>query len=124
MVEEGARKMIQYTKRENMVTEKGLRCDNCEKLLAVKMFNADNSTWTTEKCDEDIESYFHVCTHHYEWGNDSCESGETFELCSRECLRAFLDKYVDATERKSEDERFEDAPSMRMEIDRCEISDF
>lgn len=42
-------------------------------------------------CNKDIidlgnELYFTVHTYHHRWGNDSIESSEHFDLCSRECL--------------------------------------
>ena len=35
--------------------------------------------------------YFDITTGHYEWGNDSCESIESFQACCSECLKRFID---------------------------------
>ena len=54
------------------------------------------------KCDvcgkrhnnEHGKKYWSVTTQHHDWGNDSCESIETFDVCSKECLHELLDEYV------------------------------
>ena len=39
-------------------------------------------------------NYFKVTTHHYDWGNDSVDSLERFDLCGPGCVMAFTEKYV------------------------------
>lgn len=49
-------------------------------------------------CGKEIEpnkSYWELTTHHNDWGNDSIESYEHFDVCSSECLRKKFDEYVE-----------------------------
>lgn len=39
--------------------------------------------------------YWHLSTGHNDWGNDSCESVESLDLCSKECCIKALEKYLD-----------------------------
>ena len=55
--------------------EIGCKCDICEKPI------------------ERGSHFFHVLTGHNDWGNDSCESREWFDICSQECLRAMYKKF-------------------------------
>lgn len=56
----------------------GYRCDSCAQ-------EADKPTnWVT------------VSHHHSEWGNDSCESHETFDLCSPKCYLEQLRSSVES----------------------------
>jgi len=47
-------------------------------------------------CDGIIENngYWELTTGHHDWGNDSCESIEHFDICSKACLRKKFDEYV------------------------------
>lgn len=40
------------------------------------------------------EPYWELTTHHHDWGNDSCESYEYFDICSEVCLREKFDEYM------------------------------
>jgi len=55
----------------------GFRCDVCRK-----------------EHKDMAKKYWKVTTQHHDWGNDSCESIETFDVCSKECLHKLLDEYV------------------------------
>lgn len=45
-------------------------------------------------CGKEITGpYWHVATGHYDWGNDSCESVESLDVCSVECLNKLFDDY-------------------------------
>lgn len=50
-----------------------------------------------KKCDvcgkEFTGNYWELCTHHDDWGNDSCESYEYFDLCSEDCVKQKLERY-------------------------------
>lgn len=52
------------------------------------------------KCDvchkEILGKYWQLTTHHNGWGNDSIDSYEYFDLCSRECINKKLDEYIKA----------------------------
>lgn len=52
----------------------GIRCDRC----------GDNI--------KESEVYYNVVTHHNDWGNDSIDSYEDFDLCS-DCYLPFTENY-------------------------------
>ena len=39
--------------------------------------------------------YFSLATGHHDWGNDSIDSKEYFECCSKECLMETIEKFLD-----------------------------
>lgn len=53
---------------------------------------------TSIKCDickkEITGKFWNLTTHHHDWGNDSIDSYEHFDLCSRECINKALDDYI------------------------------
>lgn len=55
-----------------------------------------SETMLCDICGKEIPNghgYWHLHTFHNDWGNDSCESSESFDLCSPECLKAKFDEY-------------------------------
>lgn len=46
------------------------------------------------KCRKHDE-YWSLTTGHNDWGNDSCDSVESLDLCSKECCIKALEKYLD-----------------------------
>lgn len=50
------------------------------------------------KCDicgkEITGKFWQLTTHHHDWGNDSIDSYEYKDLCSRECINKALDDYI------------------------------
>lgn len=40
------------------------------------------------------KGYWKLTTGHYDWGNDSIDSIEDFDVCSGDCLREKFDEYV------------------------------
>ena len=38
--------------------------------------------------------FYELTTGHHEWGNDSVDSIEQFEICSDECLRVKFEEYL------------------------------
>lgn len=62
-------------------------CDECKKLL-------DNRKLTGRHRRTKI-SYFHILTHHSDWGNDSIDSLKEFDLCP-ECLVKKFNEYLEA----------------------------
>ena len=57
-----------------------------------------NETMHCDVCDSVIDhehgSYWEVTTGHHDWGNDSCESIEYFDICSEACLKKKFDEYI------------------------------
>lgn len=60
-------------------------CDVCGKLILKK--NEDKITCC-------IGKHWGLTIGHYDWGNDSCDSVEQYDICSAECLEKELQKYV------------------------------
>lgn len=71
--------MIKYVTKEVKQIEEvkdKVICDGCEKEIIEE------------------NGYFHVCTHHHDWGNDSIDSLETYDFCCPECLYKFAMPYI------------------------------
>ena len=64
----------------------GIKCDICEKIIPVN------------KGDESM--YFDVTTGHHDWGNDSCESIESMDICP-DCIDKFVSEYLQDAARTS-----------------------
>ncbi len=46
-------------------------------------------------CGKNIKGdFWNVITSHNDWGNDSCDSVERFDVCSRECIDKKIDEYM------------------------------
>ena len=72
----------EYEVRTRTITEKVcvstiMHCDVCDSVI-----------------DPDHESYWELTTGHHDWGNDSCESIQYFDICSEACLKKKFDEYV------------------------------
>ena len=55
-------------------------------------------TMYCDVCKKEIEKgngYWEVVTGHHDWGNDSCESVESFDVCSDVCLMMKFGEYID-----------------------------
>ena len=73
---------IKYVKemKEVMVCKEGkLICDACKKEIDITKQN---------------EIYYHVCSGHNEWGNDSVDSVESFDACSDGCLITLVKEWL------------------------------
>jgi hypothetical protein len=54
-------------------------------------------TMYCDVCGKEIEAknpYWNLTTHHHDWGNDSIDSYEYFDICSADCLRKKFDEYL------------------------------
>lgn len=70
-----------YEVKEHVVTERVL--------VEEKMF--------CDICSKEIpkeSEYWRVSTHHSDWGGDSYESFEKFDVCSAECLMTKFNEYA------------------------------
>lgn len=50
-----------------------------------------------DRCGDIIQKgkvYYHITTHHNDWGNDSIDSYENFDLCS-DCYLPFTENYFE-----------------------------
>lgn len=70
-------KTVKITKS---ITEK-VTCDVCGKTIADEKHR--------------YAEYWTLTTGHNDWGNDSCESYEDFDLCSKGCVQKKLNEYFD-----------------------------
>ena len=72
-----------------------------KKYYEKKIVEQDVLVKTETYCDicgvkiEAKNNYFAVKTHHSNWGNDSIDSFEDFDICSNKCLHKKLDDYYD-----------------------------
>lgn len=62
-------------------TLEGIKCDRCGRTIPTKQFRDPESR------------YFEVTTGHNDWGNDSCESIEHYDICP-ECIPLFVESYL------------------------------
>ena len=64
-----------HTVTETLVVEEWRVCDICQKKI-------------------ESDSYWQLTTHHNDWGNDSHESYEYFDVCSKKCLAEKFEEYL------------------------------
>lgn len=71
-------------------------CDICGRQIYKKSLEA------SEELPKNIlsVSFYKADTGHNDWGNDSCDSCETHDICSPECLSKLFTAYVNATRDK------------------------
>lgn len=65
-----------YTVTEKVCVKQTKHCDVCDSVI-------DNDG-----------AYWELTTGHHDWGNNSIESIENFDICSEICLRKKFDEYV------------------------------
>ena len=68
-----------HTITENVIVEEWHVCDVCRKKI-------------------ETNSYWELTTHHNDCGNDSNESYEYFDVCSKECLRKKFEEYIEQSD--------------------------
>ena len=61
---------------EKVLVEETMYCDICNKVI------------------QDKEAYWEVTTGHHDWGNDSMDSIECFDVCSGTCLMHKFSEYI------------------------------
>jgi len=59
-------------------------CDNCGKEIAISHRTGYGNQY----------NYFCITTHHYDWGNDSIESYESYDACCPTCALELAEKYL------------------------------
>lgn len=78
--------MKKVEKRE-VVTEKEVCiatfCDKCNKQIIRPKSYSEAKNF----------HFYHVTTHHSDWGNDSIESYQYFDFCSMDCLKPHMNEY-------------------------------
>ena len=84
-----------HTVTERVCVKETTHCDICNGVI-------DNN-----------EDYWELTTGHHDWGNDSVESIEHFDICSEACLREKFDEYI-----RDSMERMGGSNSMYFEVER------
>lgn len=59
----------------------GVECDICKKFIPAHNWKAPES------------KYFKVMTGHHDWGNDSVDSIERYDICP-DCINKFMTEYI------------------------------
>lgn len=81
---------MKTTVKQQVTVEKevdiGVECDECGKEIRNK---------ETMKKRFGSYPYYEVTTHHSDWGNDSVDSYEYYDLCSLDCLMTHMKRYYD-----------------------------
>lgn len=77
-----------YTVTEERISEEFWYCDVCKKLIYKRSIK-DNSK------NKNSVSFWELTTGHNDWGNDSCDSVESFALCSEECAKVKFVQYLE-----------------------------
>ena len=62
------------------------KCDVCGKEIP--------PTVIPHKYGEPVYDYYEVTTHHNDWGNDSVDSYEYFDVCSPDCANKLWEEYI------------------------------
>lgn len=83
MIKEITRKVKEVVTNVKIMDD--IYCDICKKRIGT--ITANNNKKYLE------QHYFHACTGHNDWGNDSVDSIETYEICSEICLCDFFDNH-------------------------------
>lgn len=81
---------------EERKTRETCNCDICEKLIF------ERSLVDSEELPENnIQvGYWKVHTGHHDWGTDSGDSYEYYDVCSEECLTKLFDEYKNRSKSK------------------------
>ena len=87
--------MVKRMTEKRLVEQDVVVCERCACDICGKTIYEINDTFpikltTRTRHDE----YWHLTTGHYDWGNDSCESVESLDLCSKECCIKALEEYL------------------------------
>lgn len=59
-------------------------------------------------CGAEIKGpHWSITTGHNDWGNDSCDSVEYYDACSRSCFNKLIDDYINKTDDRLTSQYFE-----------------
>lgn len=69
------------------------------KITEKKMVTVEREVVIGRVCDvckkKIVGDYWYLSTHHHDWGNDSIESYEHYDLCSEVCIDIKLNEYLE-----------------------------
>ena len=97
--------MEEYRKKEKIVIQETLveiSCDICKKVIQ----NEQEISNIYRKGGH----YYSVTIGHKDWGSDSGDSVETFEICSKECLRKHFENFIEEATSDTAHYKFEREP--------------
>lgn len=83
---------IRYIEEERSVVQRAkiyeiATCDVCKRTIyKTDYVNPPNNKYRAD--------YWTITTGHNDWGNDSCESRESFVVCSKDCAAAMFTVYI------------------------------
>lgn len=72
---------------------KKIICDRCKRIIH-KSFGEEFINETDKYHPLDMASWYRVTTGHNDWGHDSCESVERFDVCPK-CITEVYAEYVE-----------------------------
>lgn len=75
----------EVTEIKETVVARVRKCDVCGKVIR----DSRDKIKTGKRTD-----YWKLTTGHNDWGNDSIESIESFDICSPKCLQKKFDEYI------------------------------
>ena len=73
------KKVIKYLEREVKT-----KCDICKKEIA---------NYNPTEIEKEKSRFFRVTTGHHDWGIDSCDSIEYYDICTN-CIQDFVKEYI------------------------------
>jgi hypothetical protein len=62
--------------------------------MLLRCLRKTNQKTSEKKVEYCIGDYWTLTTGHHDWGYDSVDSIEIFDLCSRDCIQKKLDEYL------------------------------
>lgn len=97
---------IEVTEVKETKTEEICRCDICKKIIYKKDL-------INNKANQLYIPYWHISTSHSDWGRDSIDSIEYFDVCSDDCLATKMYEYISESSSNRPN-------SMEMNIEHCD----
>lgn len=97
---------------KNSLVKKTCKCDVCDKIIYEELYD-EREKPVVGKEYEDIV-YFVLRTGHNGWGNDSIESYETIDVCSKKCLG---EKFLEYIGTKDKDGTCDDYPDAIFDVE-------
>ena len=80
-----------YTVTEERKSGEICSCDVCKKVIFRRSFKPGDVRHIPV-------SFWKITTGHNDWGNDSIDSVETFDICSSKCLNEKFSEYISGTD--------------------------
>lgn len=81
----------EFTRTERQLAEETCLCDVCKKIIYKRSFKPGDIKSTK------TFAFWRITTGHNDWGNDSPDSVETYDVCSTDCIRKKMEEYIDIT---------------------------